>query len=239
MKEFFDSVRRSVFGGRMDKGQVEGCEAILAASARLPIAHRAYLLATAYHETAGSMMPIKETVMPHHKNRNPSDAEVIRRLDRAWAKGAMPQVKVPYWRDGWFGRGYVQLTWRNNYLRAGRELGLDLVGNPGLAMVPEHAAAILVRGCSEGWFTGRKLAECRDYVDMRRVVNGTDRAADIAAHARKFEAALRALSAAKPESPPVPPPPTVKESLTPEPQPPSGGFFMALAAIWARLIGSR
>lgn len=47
-----------------------------------------------------------------------------------------------------------------------------------------------MRGCTEGWFTGKKLADYSDYVNMRRVVNGTDRAEMIAGYAETFEAAL-------------------------------------------------
>lgn len=210
MKPFFDSVRYSLFDGRINQDQVRGCEAILAASAGLPLRQRAYLLATTYLETARSMLPVKETVMPHHQNKNPSDKEVIRRLDVAFAKGRMPQVKTPYWREGWFGRGYPQLTHKANYERAGRELGLDLMANRDLALVPEISAKILVRGCTEGWFTGAKLSDFSDYVEMRKVVNGTDRAAEIAGYARKFEAAIRELPASEPAPAapePVPPPP--------------------------------
>ncbi len=44
------------------------------------------------------------------------------------------------------GRGYIQLTGRNNYTRAGIGLGLDLVSDPDLAAVPSHAVRIA------GWF---------------------------------------------------------------------------------------
>lgn len=235
MKAFFDAARGPVFGGRLDSGQVEGCEAILAASAHLPLRQRAYLLATAHHETAGTMLPVKETVMPHHRDRNPSDAEVIRRLDRAFAKGLLPQVREPYWREGWFGRGYVQLTHRRNYELARAKLGVDFVSDPSLAMVPEHAARILVRGCIEGWFTGRKLGDYTSYREMRRVVNGLDRAKDIAATAVLFEAALAADAAAAP-APEVPPPPDLAPPAPTVTAPPSGGFFMAIAALLRRWI---
>ena len=48
--------------------------------------------------------------------------------------------------DGWrfHGRGYIQLTGRFNYTRDGRELGLDLVGNPDLAADREVAADIAI-----------------------------------------------------------------------------------------------
>ena len=42
------------------------------------------------------------------------------------------------------GRGYIQLTGRYNYDKAGKALGLDLVNNPDLAAEPKHAARIAV-----------------------------------------------------------------------------------------------
>lgn len=42
------------------------------------------------------------------------------------------------------GRGYIGITGRANYRRAGRDLGIDLEGNPELAAQPEIAAAIAV-----------------------------------------------------------------------------------------------
>lgn len=59
----------------------------------------------------------------------------------------------------YFGRGYVQLTWKANYALAGGKLGLDLVANPDLALDPGAAARILFLGMAEGWFTGKRLAD--------------------------------------------------------------------------------
>jgi hypothetical protein len=154
-------------------------------------AQAAYILATAYWETARSMKPIKETVMPHHKDKNPSDATVISRLDHAFHAGRLGQVRTPYWREGWFGRGFVQLTHKRNYERATKELGIDFVSDPAKAMQPVKAAKILVMGMMQGWFTGASLPRFIneteiDYVNARRVVNGLDRANDIAAYAKQY-----------------------------------------------------
>jgi predicted chitinase len=50
------------------------------------------------------------------------------------------------------GRGYVQLTGRDNYTRAGRALGLDLVNHPELAAQPDVATKIAV------WFWKNRVA---------------------------------------------------------------------------------
>ena len=89
------------------------------------------------------------------------------------------------------GRGYVQLTGRRNYAKASSQVGVDLLAHPENAMDPPIAAMIIVKGMSQGWFAGKKMADYTDYRNMRRVVNGTDCAAKIAAYADKFEAALK------------------------------------------------
>lgn len=48
--------------------------------------------------------------------------------------------------DGWKyrGRGYVHLTGRYNYAKAGEALGLDLINNPDLAAIHKYAARIAI-----------------------------------------------------------------------------------------------
>jgi hypothetical protein len=207
---FYSAVRSSLFAGKLTQSQVEGFEALLDALEKgqdeddgVPLTsdHAAYMLATAYHETAFTMHPVRETLAA-------SDDQAIRILDSAFARGRLPWVRTPYWRkdaDGksWLGRGYVQLTHKANYEKAKAKTGIDFTGNPDLAMVPQHAAAILIRGMEEGWFTGRALddyldgvdeadsEDLREYRNARVIINGTDKAANIAGHAVKFEAALR------------------------------------------------
>ncbi len=182
---FFDAIR-PLFGG-LSTDQVRGLEILLAAVDGLPVRHQAYVLATAFHETAATMQPVRETLAK-------TDAEAARRLERAWKAGKLPWVKTPYWRADngkhWIGRGYVQLTHKVNYERAGKRMGIDLVADPSAAMSPMLAARIIVQGMSEGWFTGVKMSDCATYRDMRKVVNGMDRADMIAGYAAKFETAL-------------------------------------------------
>ena len=92
----------------------------------------------------------------------------------------------------YFGRGLVQLTGRNNYKRMSDKYGVDFLTNPELVEEPGYAITIMIEGMMGGWFTGVGLPRYvneskRDYVNARRVVNGTDRAAHIASLARNYE----------------------------------------------------
>ena len=190
--DFWTAVRK-LFGGALTQSQVNGIETILAASADLPIGHRAYLLATAKHETADTMQPITE-----YGGRKYFDKYDTGKL--AKALGNTPDKDG----DGYLyrGRGYVQITGRANYAKSGDKLGLDLIANPDAALNPDIAARILVRGCTEGWFTGKKLSDYLgdDFRNARRVVNGTDKADLIMGYAIDFGKALATETAPKPPS---------------------------------------
>ena len=186
--EFFSEVRKRF--GRLSQAQVDGFNIILKAAEGRQISHIAYILATAWHETDKTMQPVRETLAK-------TDAQAVARLEKAWKAGKLPQVKIPYWRYDdtgrtWLGRGYVQLTHKDNYRRAAAMVGVDLLGNPSLAMRPDIAAKILVEGCAVGLFTGKPLSNYLpgDYVNARKIVNGLDHAFEIAADAEGWESAL-------------------------------------------------
>ena len=132
----------------------------------------AYVLATAWHETAHTMKPVREY-----------GGETYLRK-----KSYYPYV----------GMGFVQLTWKRNYARASKELGVDFVKHPRKLLEPEYSAHILVIGSRDGWFTGKKLSDYMtlsksDYKNARRIINGLDKADLIARHARDYEASLKAM----------------------------------------------
>jgi hypothetical protein len=179
---FFDVIRASLFGGSLNQGQVDGHNIIgnVCSVAGLdPVLEQsAYILATVYHETARTMQPIEEY--------------------GGWNAHYAP----------WFGRGYVQLTWEENYKRQQDKLNAieqvhiyqipyQVHDDWNLALVPSTSALVTVGGMRDGDFTGKKLSDyitagSVDYLNARRIVNGTDRAEPLAGYAREYESALRA-----------------------------------------------
>jgi hypothetical protein len=138
-KAYFDSVRQSLFHGTMNQDQVTGQDAILTGwETRVDdkdLRWLAYMLATTYHETSQEMMPIEE-----------------------YGKGAgQPYGEIdPETGQAYYGRGFIQLSWRENYAKADRELGLS-GGNSCEwyavnALTPSVAARVMYAGMTEGWF---------------------------------------------------------------------------------------
>lgn len=207
MQAFFDSVRDSLFNKSLKQSQVDGLIDILNATKGMPVTHRAYILATAYHETGVSMSPNVENLYYTSASRikavwpsrfkTEADAKPYVRNQRALANKV---YNGRMWNrngtdDGWTyrGRGQVHITGRENYTKVGDKLGIDLVGNPDLALRRDVSSKILAQGMAGGWFTGVKLSDYSTYRDMRRVVNDTDEAVKIAGYAVKFETALNLI----------------------------------------------
>jgi predicted chitinase len=131
----------------------------------------AYVLATADHETNHTFRPVTEA----YWLKDPD----------AWLKTHHPQY-YPY-----YGRGYVQLTWKTNYAKYGLLLNKDLVGHPDLALNPQIAVFVLVHGFKTGAFTGRKITDYidtgkTDFKNARRCINGMNDCDKIAALAQKY-----------------------------------------------------
>lgn len=199
---FYDWLRgNDMLGPKISATEFEGCDKIVRACAVAGwgLSWVAYALATTFHETAGTMQPIKElggtayfTKMYDIRGDRPAKARELGNLTAG---------------DGakFAGRGYVQLTGRTNYTKATtklRALGfdVDLVAEPDRAMEPEIAATILVLGMREGWFTGRDIdddlpasgpARLAQFVASRDIINGRDKQEMIAEYAVDFQTALQ------------------------------------------------
>lgn len=190
-KFFFNQIRLNLFGGSMNGKQVNGISTILdeweTNYSKNDDRWLAYMLATTHHETGRTMQPIEE-----------------------WGKGkGLPygsQLKMTKDKNGkripysdtselFYGRGFVQLTWYENYDKAGKKLGKDFLHNPTGVMELTDATKIMFYGMTEGWFTGVKLSNyfnptTEDWKNARKIINGTDKWDLIKDYALKYYGAI-------------------------------------------------
>ena len=180
--EFFTKIKQSLFNNKLSQVQVDGVEMVLDEWEKrnyTDIRWLAYMLATIYHETGATMQPIRE-----------------------WGRGKGLKYGIPDKITGktYYGRGWVQLTWKANYRKMGELLGVDLVNDPDLALRPDIATEILFEGMLteksyRGDFTGRSLEQyfnetTEDPFNARRIINGMDKSKLIASYYEEFKKAL-------------------------------------------------
>lgn len=196
-KAFFDAVRDPLFGGRMRQSQVDGMKMTIDEWFKRPELSDerwlAYMFATIWLETDRTMQAIIE-----YGNR----AYFTRMYD---ITGSRPHVARDLGNvrpgDGakFAGRGKPMITGRRNYARATQEvgvhIGLDFEQNPAAVLHGRNSDLIMFSGMIKGWFTGKKLSDyfhgdLEDPIGARRIVNGTDRAEEIADAYERFQTAL-------------------------------------------------
>jgi len=259
---FFASLRSrksGVFGTSLSQSQVDGINAVLDAGQGLPLSHLSYALGTAYGETGGRMQPVTENM--NYSARRIPDVFSQRRL-----KGETPAqlagkpeklANVVYSDmlgngdiasgDGWRyrGHGLVQLTGKDNFRRMGGRIGVDLVARPDLALRMDIAAKALIAGIKDGIYTGKSAsnylpaigrATGAEYVQARRIINGTFEAAKYAGFATAFEAALIAGGYDATSAPTRPATPLRPPSAPQRPAPAKKGFLDALLSRLLRFL---
>ena len=190
MNKILNNIEQSLFNGRLTHSQRTGIEFKLIAFKKYgvtDIRHKAYMLATSYHETDKKMQPIEE----YGKGRGRPYGSKLK------------QNRKPYTHPDkiYYGRGDVQLTWYENYELMGKLLNIPLLEQPELALEPDISAEILIEGMmhgksNRGDFTGVSLETYfnnhkSDPVQARRVVNGLDKATTIAGYYYKFLEAMQ------------------------------------------------
>lgn len=195
-KFFYDTVRLTLFNGRLSKTQVAGLTIFLDYWENNHGAKDdrwlAYVLATAHHEVDRTFKPIKEYGR---------DKYFFEMYD---PKGLRPKVAASLgnYADGdgikFHGRGFVQLTGRANYAHWQKQLGIDLTSSRRHAdevLETETGMKIIFEGMIKGSFTGKKLEDYlsgvkQDWKNARKIVNRLDKATLIASYAISYYRAI-------------------------------------------------
>src|SRR5881396_2004909 len=149
-EKFFEAYKQQ-FGSVASQSKVEGLESLLTQlesdSDVEDDRWAAYMFATVKHECADTWQPIEE-----------------------FGKGKGHKYGVPVTVTGhdgqthtntYYGRGYIQLTWEDNYKKMSAILGMDddLIIHPERVMQPDVAYKIMSHGMRNGSFTGKKLGD--------------------------------------------------------------------------------
>lgn len=146
----------------------------------------AYMLATVKRECAGTWKPIEE----YGKGRGRSYDVVVPVVD--------PKTNITK-NNVYYGRGYVQITWEENYRKLGQAIGIgdDLRISPEKALDHDYAYKIMSIGMRKGLFSNASLPQflsgnTSNYLGARRIINGTDHNQEIATFAIAYEQLLKA-----------------------------------------------
>lgn len=213
---FFAALRRRgsvVFGISLSVLQMAGVDAIVDEARRrgVSLCQLAAILATVYHETGSSMLPVEENLnysakrltqvwparFPTLASAEPYAGRPQKLANRVYG-GRLGNVEAD---DGWRyrGRGLAQITGKANYAKFG------IAAAPEQASEMATAVRILFDGMTEGLFTGKRLSDFDTdeslsgaatgyrYAASRAIINGDIRqnGPKIEAYGRAFEAALR------------------------------------------------
>lgn len=185
--------------GRLTQKQVDGINRYVDAMHEdkgITYAQAAYILATVWHETAREMEPIEEygkgKGRPYgtwYKNRKGEQYSFKNgKRDSVYLYSEYPHL--------YYGRGDTQNTWFDNYEKLSKVFNVDFLNQPELLLTDEWSTKVTIYSMKNGLYTGKRLDDYiyqskKDYVNARRIVNGTDRAKLIAEYAADFEYALR------------------------------------------------
>lgn len=174
-KVFFDSIRESLYRGSIrEQATIDGLNYKLDYFETLPDDTDLRWLANAlgqwHHETGARMYPVRETFAT-------SDAQARQRL-----AGAPYAQTDPVTGEAYYGRGDIQLTWKENYQKQQDKHGFPLVNDPESQLKPEVSVVTSYHGMVDGDFRGdargrQTLARyfsdaVNDPYGAREIVNG-------------------------------------------------------------------
>jgi predicted chitinase len=190
-KDIFFNEYKKNFNGILSKS-IEGLSKLIElCNDKKPfdnVCQLAYFFATIKHETALTFKPIRELGSVNYFIKN----YFINPLQRRWLANESKSDAVKY-----CGRGYAMITGKGNYKRFANYLNIDILNSPELALMPSVAFEILVYGFKHGAFAQKNNIEyyinenkC-NYLDARKIINGTDKKNLVAEYAKRFEVILK------------------------------------------------
>jgi len=188
-KQFYTLFKKLLGNNRLLTKQLEGFEASFA-EWDLWVAKKwtdndlrklAYILATDWHESAFTMQPIREKGGAAYFIKKYWDNLKVRK----WLGNLSIQDAIDF-----CGKGKPMITGRGNYAKMGKILGYPLDKKPDLMFNLKIATEVMFEGMMSGRsfkgdFTGKQLsnffnATTNAPIAARTIINGTDRAEDIA-----------------------------------------------------------
>ncbi len=186
--QFYAGIRTNLFP-TLQQPQVDGINAILDEYELRQLSDSrwlAYILATAYHETAKTMQPIEE----YGKGAGHKYGQHIKQSGETY--DTPDQL--------YYGRGHTQNTWyeiydmlTNEATKAGKDW--DFLNQPELLLTMECSIWAMFECMIHGRYTGVSLsryfnASTADWTNARKIINGLDKADLIAGYAMMFYRAI-------------------------------------------------
>lgn len=183
--KFYDVLRSQpsgMFGRTLSQTTVKNIEGILEAF----LTHGdgkagtlAYALATVRGEVGINMAPVREGFAKTDAGARRAVNNLARKRGPSSAVARYARPTGPYGHV-YYGRGYPQLTWMDNYRASSADAGVDLVKNPDAMLDPVISARVLIRGLMDGRWNGARKGiqhylQRNDLKNARRTVNVTDK----------------------------------------------------------------
>lgn len=180
-REYFEKnfPSSALFGAKLNKSRKSGFDGIFDVWDGIELYDSlewlTYELATAWHETGATMLPVREGFKK-------TDGEAYDLVTQYCKDQGISNYAARHSNgNSYYGRGYVQLTHALNYQKMGDRLGLGsaLYKEPDQVMEPRTAAKILIHGMMDGLFRP-KYGSLIDYFngthqhwfDARDLING-------------------------------------------------------------------